>query len=289
MINVTFKTSENNSDLLIVSLYEKSSQSGLENAIYFNGLEKTEDDTYTFTIKRSQLREILGVNGVDGCTLVLNVTANGVSNTDVAETVYHESVYTITYHLNGGVNNTKNPDVYSIYSDIVILYMPQREHYLFGDWFMTPDFREGTNDSVIDCSIAKNIDVYARWEIEKHTVRYTAGAADSFEDQISRVEYGSITPEFEGEPTREGYTFVGWDKEISETVEGDVVYTAVWSKNHVHEPILIEGVEPTCFAPGYRSYYECVNCGYFEEEECTTRILDIEAWKKADGQFLSSG
>ena len=33
-------------------------------------------------------------------------------------------------------------------------------------------------------------------------------------------------------PKREGYTFVGWDKEVVETMpDNDETYTAVWMKN----------------------------------------------------------
>ena len=284
-INLTFKIAPSNAEILTVALYEKNSHSGLESAIHFGYLEKTEDNTYTFTVQRSRLKEMIGGASVNDTTLVLYVGANGNSKSDFETTLYKESVFTITYHLDGGVNNPQNPEVYSMYGDVVILYMPAKEHYLFGGWFMTADFQEGTNDFVIDCSMAKNIDVYAKWEIRKYTVTYTAGAEDGFEDQTHKIAYGSATPEFIGEPTREGYTFEGWDKEISPSVAGDVVYTAVWSKNHVHDPIMIDGIEPTCIEDGYRSYYECVDCGFYEDRECTIRIADVDEWIEADGNL----
>ena len=46
------------------------------------------------------------------------------------------------------------------------------------------------------------------------------------------IEYGADTPTIE-EPTRSGYTFAGWDKEIAPTVTDNVTYTAKWDRNPV--------------------------------------------------------
>lgn len=66
-----------------------------------------------------------------------------------------------------------------------------------------------------------------------HTVTYNDGADGvCFEEQSYVVTYGSETPAFEGELQRTGYTFTGWEPEVSETVTGDVTYTATWSQNN---------------------------------------------------------
>lgn len=65
-----------------------------------------------------------------------------------------------------------------------------------------------------------------------YTVIYTDGVEgeDVFTDQVnSNLYYGETTPTFkDGIPEREGYVFVGWDIAISDTVTGNVVYTATW-------------------------------------------------------------
>ncbi|MCF0110947.1 MAG: hypothetical protein HUJ58_03535, partial [Erysipelotrichaceae bacterium] len=48
---------------------------------------------------------------------------------------------------------------------------------------------------------------------------------------------------------------------------------------HSHKGELVEGVEPTCEEDGTKDYYEC-ECGlYFEDEDCTIEILNIDKWK----------
>lgn len=68
-------------------------------------------------------------------------------------------------------------------------------------------------------------------DVKTYVVTYEDGVEDDevFETQVyPNLSLGEDTPKFDGTPVRDGYTFVGWDKEISETVTGDVTYVAVW-------------------------------------------------------------
>lgn len=56
--------------------------------------------------------------------------------------------------------------------------------------------------------------------------------------QTSELEKGSEFPTCQ-EPTREGYTFAGWNLELPETVNGNIVLTAKW------DPIPVEPTEPS--------------------------------------------
>ena len=286
LINVSFKTNENTADALIVALYCKDSQSDFNNVVYFNQIDKSEDDTYTFTIERSRLKEMLRGGSVNNSSLVLAVTTNGVSETNTKETVYKETVYTITYHLYGGINSSKNYEAVTEFTEAFFLSNPTREHYEFVAWYDNSSF-EGSPVWAIPAGTSENIELYAKWQPFNYTVVYGDGVdgVEIFRDVWYGGVYGSKTPIYGGTPHREGYTFVGWDKEISPTIEGDVRYDAVWVKNHVHEPSLINGADATCFAPGYRSYFECADCGYFEDEECLVAIVDVELWKQTDGRL----
>lgn len=61
-----------------------------------------------------------------------------------------------------------------------------------------------------------------------HKVTYVDGVDNSvFDPQSYVVREGATDPEFEGTPTRNGYTFTGWESETDPTT-GDVTYTAQW-------------------------------------------------------------
>lgn len=65
-------------------------------------------------------------------------------------------------------------------------------------------------------------------------VTYTDGVKgeEVFEDVVYKdIPYGTSTPAFgTKDPTREGYKFVGWEPEVTETVTENVTYTAKWEK-----------------------------------------------------------
>lgn len=66
------------------------------------------------------------------------------------------------------------------------------------------------------------------------TVTYTDGVKgeEVFEDVVYKdIPYGTSTPAFgTKDPTREGYKFVGWEPEVTETVTKNVTYPAKWEK-----------------------------------------------------------
>ena len=66
------------------------------------------------------------------------------------------------------------------------------------------------------------------------TVTYTDGVKgeEVFADVVYKdIPYGTSTPAFgTKDPTREGYKFVGWEPEVTETVTENVTYTAKWEE-----------------------------------------------------------
>jgi len=65
-----------------------------------------------------------------------------------------------------------------------------------------------------------------------YSVTYTDGVegVNIFTDQSTAVEGGAATPAFIGTPSREGYTFDGWNPAVADTVTESVTYTAKWKK-----------------------------------------------------------
>lgn len=84
---------------------------------------------------------------------------------------------TITYHLNDGTNDSKNPDVYTGETDI-ILYEPSKPGYTFGGWYTDSGF--GTKTSQINAGTKGDIELYAKWELIKTDIsKATIAAIDS--------------------------------------------------------------------------------------------------------------
>lgn len=69
-----------------------------------------------------------------------------------------------------------------------------------------------------------------------YTVKYTDGndSTELFADQSFVADAGSVTPEFVGTPTRDGYHFVGWKTKqggnFEQTVTHDVTYIPKWEQ-----------------------------------------------------------
>ena len=78
----------------------------------------------------------------------------------------------------------------------------------------------------------KDEDPPAPEEPKTFTVTYTDGADGAvFPNQVYRdLPSGTATPAFSGSLAREGYTFVGWNPAVAETVTADVTYAAKWEE-----------------------------------------------------------
>ena len=89
------------------------------------------------------------------------------------------------------------------------------------------------------------------------TVTYTDGvdSVEVFADQITEnLELGAATPPFNGTPTREGYTFDGWEPEVASTVTGNATYVAQWTKNAPAKPTEND-------LAGIKVFVQCTNSG----------------------------
>ena len=128
--------------------------------------------------------------------------------------VWNTNKYTITFDTNGGSEIAPITQDYG--TAITAPADPTREGYTFIGW-----------DREIPATMpAENVTVTAQWEINRYTVTFdTAGGSE-----IAPItqDYGTaITAP--ADPTREGYTFIGWDKAIPATMPAEnVTVTAQW-------------------------------------------------------------
>ena len=122
--------------------------------------------------------------------------------------------YTIAFDTNGGSEIAPITQDYG--TEITAPDNPTREGYTFIGW----------DRDIPEIMPAENITVTAQWEINRYTITFdTAGGSE-----IAPItqDYGTnITAP--ADPTREGYTFIGWDKAIPTTMPAEnITVTAQW-------------------------------------------------------------
>ena len=124
------------------------------------------------------------------------------------------NTYTITFDTAGGSEIAPTTQDYG--TVITAPEAPTREGYTFIGW-----------DKAIPTTMpAENMTVTAQWEINQYTITFDTNGGS----EIAPItqEYGThITAP--ADPTREGYTFIGWDKAIPETMPAEnITLKARW-------------------------------------------------------------
>ena len=122
--------------------------------------------------------------------------------------------YTITFDTNGGSDIAPITQAYG--TEITAPDNPTRKGYTFKGW----------DKEIPETMPAENITVKAQWEINQYTITFdTNGGSDIA--PITQAYGTEITAP--DNPTRKGYTFKGWDKEIPETMPAEnITITARW-------------------------------------------------------------
>ena len=131
--------------------------------------------------------------------------------------VWNTNKYTITFDTNGGSEIAPITQDYG--TQIAAPANPTRKGYTFKGW----------DKEIPETMPAENITLKAQWEINQYTITF---------DTNGGSEIAPITQDYGTEitapanPTRKGYTFKGWDKEIPETMPAEnITVKAQWKIN----------------------------------------------------------
>lgn len=138
--------------------------------------------------------------------------------------------YSVTYHLNGGVNSDDNPDSYTCVDDIT-LEDPTRKGYVFLGWSVGPDDPAVSREVVLGKGMVGDRIYYARWEAK--------GSVITFDPNGGTCSMQTLKVTFDAEmtlpvPEKTGHTFLGWYLEGVHVEDGicaleqDCTLVAAW-------------------------------------------------------------
>lgn len=144
--------------------------------------------------------------------------------------------YQITYNLNGGKNNKKNPKTYKITSKTIKLSNPSKKGYVFKGWYCDKKCTKKVT-SIKKGSTGK-VTLYAKWAKEKYTITYKLNGGKNNKKNPKTYTITSKMIKLAA-PTRKGYVFKGWyrDKKCTRKVTsikkgstGKITLYAKWKK-----------------------------------------------------------
>ena len=194
---------------------------------------KWEINQYTITFDTNGGSEIVPITQDYGTEITApdNPTRKGYTfkgwDKEIPETMPAENItvkaqwkinpYTITFDTNGGSEIAPITQDYG--TEITAPDNPTRKGYTFKGW----------DKEIPETMPAENITVKAQWKINPYTITF---------DTNGGSEIAPITQDYGTEitapdnPTRKGYTFKGWDKEIPETMPAEnITVKAQWKIN----------------------------------------------------------
>ena len=133
--------------------------------------------------------------------------------------------YTVTLHAGDGTINSGNVTSYTYGVGATLPTDVTRTGYTFKGWYDNENLT-GSPVTAIGNTETGNKEYWAKWEINQYTI--TVKPENGKADITITQDYGTnITSP--ADPTREGYTFIGWDREIPTTMPAEnITLKAKW-------------------------------------------------------------
>ena len=142
--------------------------------------------------------------------------------------------YGITYHLNGGENDTDNPVNYTIETATIWLKPAEKKGYTFKGWYNNAACSGSPVTRIVKGSTG-NKELWAKWEAVTYSITYHLnGGSHSGNPASYNAEMGTITLE---DASKANYTFKGWydnaeftGSPVTRIVKGSTGNKELWAK-----------------------------------------------------------
>ena len=162
------------------------------------------------------VNEILTSNNRIGVRYTSNNNGDA-SGLDFAVSIFSPKKYTITFNTDGGSAVSAITQEYE--TEVTAPADPTKEGYTFAGW-----------DKAIPATMPnENIEIKAQWQVNQYTITFNTDGGSAV-NAITQDFGTAITAP--AAPTKEGYTFKGWDKAVPTTMPaGNVTLKAQWQVN----------------------------------------------------------
>ncbi len=203
--------------------------------------------------------------------------------------IWNAFVYNIIYDFNipedsvsQEVDNSMNPTTYTV-DDTIYFAAPKRNGYYLTGWSVS-SISKGTTGTITTT---------AQWSLIPYEIIYDFGDSNSASKATNNdlnPRYYSVESEINfAEPTRAGYSFVSWDKNIEKGTTGTQTVTASWDVNQYNIEYVLNGwtnaennktiytIEDKTFALSDGMNGESLFCGWYLDNEYTNCIETIDA------------
>ena len=174
------------------------------------------------------------------------------------------NTYTITFDTVGGSEIAPITQDYG--TAITVPADPTREGYTFIGW-----------DKEIPTTMpTENMTVTAQWEINRYTITFDTAGGSEITPITQDYETAITAP---ADPTREGYTFIGWDQEIPKTMPAEnITLKARWKDIEKPTGEIVMGINK------WREFLNTLTFGLFFKD---TQTVTINAADNSGTVFVS--
>ena len=230
-----------------------------------DGLNRPDGNTGNFFMWR-------GSNGkfyVPGDSVPADVTALTVQWT--------APTYTVTLNTNGGTINSGNVTGYTYGVGATLPTADDMTYtgHTFVGWYDNENLT-GSPVTAIGGTETGNKEYWAKWEINQYTV--TVKPENGEADITITQDYGTVITA-PADPTREGYTFIGWDTEIPTTMPAEnITLKARWKDIEKPTGEIIIGTNK------WHSFLNKLTLGLFFKD---TQEVTINAFDNSGTVFVS--
>lgn len=196
--------------------------------------------------------------------------------------------FTLTQNINSDTETTKTSTIY--YEGTQNIPTPTKKGYKFDGWEVSGNGSkmDGNTFTMGDADAT----ITAKWTPIDYTIKCNTGGGQiaSYPTSYTIESDTIIIPQ----PTKSGYTFLGWtgsngntnqlDVNITHGSTGNKTYTAHWSAN-IYEIKLDSKLEGCTGSTGTTVIYEKYDTGFYSDKACTKQITSITIPHKIGNAF----